>query len=282
MTGITFLLAALRWKTLLRVQEINISFRRVLQVTLIGQFFNTFLLGTTGGDVIRVFYMAQAAPKRKSAAGVSVILDRVLGLIALIAITFGLTLFQYRFLTASSESHHALWLFYVIAAGVSGVLLLAVLLPRLLRIANFQAWEKKVPFHSKIEHLSEAFARNVRHPVANAEVLLISVGAHFLGFLAQYCIVVGLHLTIPLWTLAAVTGLICVLISIPISLGGFGVREGLFIILLAQAGVSKDAALAISLLNYGLTTIAWGLVGGLIHLRYRHPLPEGISTEPLL
>ena len=92
--GITLFISALRWQVLLRVQEIVLKFVPIFQVSMIGQFFNSFLLGTTGGDVARVLYIAQLAPHKKSAAGLSVIFDRVIGLIALIVLTLALSSFR--------------------------------------------------------------------------------------------------------------------------------------------------------------------------------------------
>ena len=54
--GCAFLLQTERWRRLLRVQEINLGWWRTLRVYLIGAFFNLFLLGATGGDIVKIYY----------------------------------------------------------------------------------------------------------------------------------------------------------------------------------------------------------------------------------
>ncbi|MBR5604856.1 MAG: flippase-like domain-containing protein, partial [Verrucomicrobia bacterium] len=54
--GATVLLGAWRWHILLEAQGICVVFRRTFQITMIGQFFNSFLLGSTGGDLLKAYY----------------------------------------------------------------------------------------------------------------------------------------------------------------------------------------------------------------------------------
>ena len=56
------LLQAKRWLILLEVQGIVISYWRSLRILLIGMFFNLFLLGSTGGDIIKIFLIMREAP----------------------------------------------------------------------------------------------------------------------------------------------------------------------------------------------------------------------------
>jgi hypothetical protein len=68
----------------------------------------------------------------------------------------------------------------------------------------------------------------------------------------------------------------------PISLGGLGVREGLFQIFLSRlCGVSEGVAVVISSTGYFLTFV-WGLIGGVLYLFYRpseHARLREIKTE---
>jgi len=274
--GITMFLAAWRWQILLRVQHVDPGYWPVFKVSMIGQFFNAFLLGTTGGDVVKIFYIAQLAHERKSAAGLSVIFDRLVGLVALVGLTVSLTACHYGLLASSTEGRRWLWIFYFIAAGVAGVLLLAWALPAVIRSANLKRLEQKLPFHAKIEHLSEAFRRHARSGRINLEALLLSIVAQAMLLVSQYCITRALHLPVPLLFVAGVTGLVYVLISVPISIGGLGVRESLFILYLGLAGVSSEGAVAASLIGFSIG-LFWSLVGGMIHLRYKHPLPAAVT-----
>ena len=73
---------ALRFRMLLAVQGVRIRASRALSLTFLGQFFNNFMLGLTGGDVVKAYYVTRDTHKRTEAV-VTVFLDRVVGLIAL-------------------------------------------------------------------------------------------------------------------------------------------------------------------------------------------------------
>ena len=90
-------LGAYRWRLLLKAQGIGYSFGEVFGLNMIGQLFNQFMIGTTGGDMFKAFAIAMEQPERRSAGVTSVFVDRVVGLlvlvgVALIAILFNLDL----------------------------------------------------------------------------------------------------------------------------------------------------------------------------------------------
>jgi len=78
-----------------------------------------------------------------------------------------------------------------------------------------------------------------------------------------------LNVDVSTGALLTVMPIILTLAAMPISVGGTGVREGLFAALLGPlCGVSKATAFTLSLTGFMLTA-GWGMVGGLIYLLYR-------------
>ncbi|MBF0368143.1 MAG: flippase-like domain-containing protein [Magnetococcales bacterium] len=76
--------AAYRWRLLLECQGICLPFFKTIQITFIGLFFNSFLPGGgVGGDALRIAYGVRAAPDRRSAAVISIFVDRLVGLYTL-------------------------------------------------------------------------------------------------------------------------------------------------------------------------------------------------------
>lgn len=71
---------AVRWYLLARAQQLNLSLKGVFKLVMIGNFFNTFMPGAVGGDLIKAWYVAGEEPKRKTKAVFTVLLDRVVGL----------------------------------------------------------------------------------------------------------------------------------------------------------------------------------------------------------
>ena len=60
--------AAVRWQILLRVQNIRFQRRALAGLFFIGMFYNQFLPGGTGGDIIKSYLAAQGDAGPKSPA----------------------------------------------------------------------------------------------------------------------------------------------------------------------------------------------------------------------
>jgi uncharacterized membrane protein YbhN (UPF0104 family) len=83
--GIPFFVTAIRWRNLMRPQGIDMPLGKCLQLTFVGQFYSIILPGITGGDLVKIVYAARLTGS-KTKSFITIILDRVIGLIALMAI----------------------------------------------------------------------------------------------------------------------------------------------------------------------------------------------------
>ena len=75
-----------RWYLLVRALDLPFRLRDAFRLGMVGTFFNTFLPGSVGGDLMKAYYIAKGHPLRKASAVATVVADRLLGL-------FGLLLF---------------------------------------------------------------------------------------------------------------------------------------------------------------------------------------------
>src|SRR3954464_3313012 len=89
--------AAIRWQILLRVQKIYLSLPRVSALFLIGMFYNQFLPGGTGGDIIKSYLLLKETDK-KAGGLLAVVFDRLIGLVALVTITVALVSLRFDWL----------------------------------------------------------------------------------------------------------------------------------------------------------------------------------------
>ena len=89
------LCCAMRWFLLVRIQGISISFKKIVELTMIGNFFNTFMPGAVGGDIIKGWYVAGHEPQRKTIAVFTVLFDRVIGLAVIVFYSAAILLFLY-------------------------------------------------------------------------------------------------------------------------------------------------------------------------------------------
>src|SRR6266567_8917766 len=152
--------AAVRWQILLRVQNIRLNLPRLSGLFLIGMFYNQFLPGGTGGDIIKSYLLLKETPDRKAGALLAVVFDRLIGLVALIAITGALISLRYDFLSKTTETRWLLrFLLVLLGASILGLLSTFVISGFNL----FHSLPKKFPGREKLIEISAAYHLYAHH-----------------------------------------------------------------------------------------------------------------------
>jgi uncharacterized protein (TIRG00374 family) len=261
------ILGTVRWQILLRIQGIRLSWVRVGAIVIIGLFFNQFLPGGVGGDAMRLYYLFRQVPRKKIGATVSIAMDRFLGLLSLLFLV-GLSLaLRFSWLTYSGTSRHIVYLgLILLGAGLVFVILLfwlvkSELLRRLVRAA---------PSREAIIQSGKALLSYRVHLVGMAFALLITVVSHIAYYTSFYCAGRALRVAeghpASLADILSIMPLVNTITSIPISLGGEGVRETLFQELLGNLAQVPPAIAAFTASLGYVNQISWALVGGAVFL----------------
>ena len=274
-----------RWRMLLGVHGVHMRYWRIFELTMIGQLFSAFLLGTTGGDVIKIYYVARAVPQRRAAVAFTVIVDRVIGLVALLLFGVVLSVTQLSLLLSTPETRIFTRMFYLFAFGGVTASILACLGPSLLRHQRIRSFLKKLPFIHRGASLFAAYEDTARALRTNLLALIGSIPSHICSLLMAYCILSALGLNkVPLLAFCSILIIVNMLIALPISIGGLGWREFLFITFFALLGIDKEHAFAFSI-SYFALNLLWSLVGGPFYFLYRHethtPVPNAAEVEPI-
>jgi len=254
--GVVELLAAGRWYILLRVQGVKLAPWRVGALLMLGIFFNTFMPGATGGDVLN----------KKAPGLLAVLMDRLIGLLGLIIISSVIIGLRYNWLRTTPDSRHLTWVLLLILVCSLAAIVFSFM------ISGFGLAHKlpaKMPLRDKLIDLAVAYNAYARAWPASLLALFASFGVHLASFTLFICAARALSVNVSTGELLTVMPIILTLASLPISVGGTGVREGLFVLLLGPlCGVSAAEAVTLSLTGFMLTA-GWALVGGLIYLLYR-------------
>jgi len=266
-----FCVGSVRWFLLLRVQSFKISLPRVAAITLMGQFFNLVLPGGTGGDVLRAWYLFKEEPDRKTIGFLTLVMDRLLGLFALIIVSVVIIWTRYDWLTGSPVTERLLWTLMLLLGGASSLVGISFL------ITAF-GWQHKLPHRlpgrERMVELASAYELYAKRPGAIGLALMISMVGHACNFTIFYLAACAFSAKVSFWDMFSVMPIISVITSLPISLSGVGVREGLFQKLLGHlCGVPLDTATLISLFGF-LVIVTWSLVGGIVFQFYK-PTPDG-------
>lgn len=271
------ILATARWKVLLAVQDIRMTWLRTWQLFMIGMFFNLFMLGSTGGDVVKMFLTMRETKENKAAALLSVFMDRVIGMLALIFLSVAFLYFRYDQLSHTPGSAALLnILLWLLAAAM--VVIVGMFAGSALGWVHYlPAW---TPLRGRIVELSAAchmYARGWRQTIW---AFLVSFPLFALFFLTFYCAARAFSDQLGVLDIFSVMPIVAVITAIPISVSGIGLRESLFVSLLAPFGVTAAVATLISITGFLINTIG-SLAGGLVFLFYSSSSREAINLKDM-
>jgi len=258
-----------RWRLLLKVQGIVLRRIRVYELFMIGLFFNLFLPGGTGGDLLKIFYtMRETSKDKKTAALLSVVIDRVVGLLALFLMALVFGAIGWKTLTRSPATATLLGTLLLIMLASLAVVVPAFVISRLGLVHKLPA---RLPLRTKLVELAGAFDLYGRSPKAAIAAFGISFMAHSFIILSVYCAARAFTQLISLFDAFLVVPIIVTIAALPLSIAGLGVRENLSEILLGKIyGVPGGEAVLISITSFCMITV-WSIAGGIIYFFYRPP-----------
>jgi glycosyltransferase 2 family protein len=260
--SIVELLATVRWQMLLRVQGITLGWLRAGGIVMVGLFFNMFLPGLIGGDVMRLYYVFKQTRGRKTQATLSVAMDRLFGLLSIVFLAALSLIWRFDWLKGSAATLHITYL----ALGLLGVGFLFVLF--LFCAAGF-GWLKKfptqLPFREAFIESGNALNLYAKHRVVMVSAFALTVVSHLAYYVSYYCAGESLHRaagqTPSLADMLAIMPLVNTVTALPISFGGVGVRETLFQQLLGNLAHVPPAIAALSASLGFAIQASWSLLG---------------------
>lgn len=267
--------ATARWKILLAVQGIRMTWLRTWQLFMIGMFFNLFMLGSTGGDVVKMFLTMREARENKAAALLSVFMDRVIGMLALIFLSVAFLYFRYDLLNHTEGSSTLLNLLLWLLAAALVIIVGMFVVSGLGWVHYLPQW---TPLRGRIVEISAAchlYAKGWRRTVW---AFLISFPLFGMFFTTFYCAARAFTDQLGVVDIFSVMPIVAVITAIPISVSGIGVRESLFVSLLAPFGVTAAVATLISVTGFLINTLG-SLAGGIVFLFYRSSSREAINLR---
>jgi len=253
-------LASYQWGRLLGAAGIELPFWKVSAYYFVGQFFNNFLPANVGGDFMRTVDASRSGSTRANALS-TVILDRLIGTVALGGVAVVSTL------PAIDRFHLAAAYAGVVAFFVVSVVMLrAMLEPRVL--ATLERTLARIGLSRlspSLDRLSESLAEFRNRKRLLLELLSVAlvtqvmrIGVHIL-----FARALGIHVEAAYFFLFV--PLLAVIVSLPISLNGIGVREGAGILLFGMVGLDRASAFALQFGTY-LVAVGVSLIGGLVFL----------------
>ncbi len=246
--ALTIVVGARRWQLILQAFDADVPMRRLVGHNFAGQFVGNVLPSTIGGDVLRVGRSVKDVGGDTAFA--SVVIDRFTGFVSLpVLIVLG-------FLVRPSllSAPHA-WIAVLCAGGtvaVFGVILFVAGHPNLGgRFKEHENWMRYIGvLHRGLDQMR-------RRPRLAFATLAVAVLYQLIYVAAVYCAVhtVGVA-TIPDAAILAFVPAVAIAQVLPISVAGFGLREGMLVLLLKPLGATTAQAVAVGLLWFAMVLLA--------------------------
>jgi uncharacterized protein (TIRG00374 family) len=258
--------AGVRWHILLKVQRIHLSVPRVSGLFLIGMFYNQFLPGGTGGDIMKSYLLLKETPGKATGALLAVVFDRMVGLVALITITGFLIGLRYKWLTQLNETRNLVWLLL----AVLGSAILMLLTSFVVSGANLaHKLPQRFPGREKLVELSAAYHLYAHHWRATLAAFGASIVAHLSTFATFLFVAYAFRARVAVVDFFAIMPIERTISSLPISFAGVGLREKVFQIMLhGLCGVPEAVAVLIGSMSF-LVMLACSAPGGLVYFCYK-------------
>jgi uncharacterized protein (TIRG00374 family) len=269
-------LGAYQWHLLLRAGGIVLPFPKTFKVYFVGMFFNNFLPAGVGGDVMKIYDVTRVGNDPHQVFAVTM-LDRVIGIAGLCVLALAAS-----FILLAGEGLDNLYLYIVIFAGCVAPVLALIMNKRLSRwvrrlFGKITLWGLGSRFDQVFRHLGEYRRLRmllVRLTVLAMAVQFLRVVTHVLVAQSFGIVVTNLNF-IQFFVFVPLLSLIMIL---PISINGLGVREGAGILLFTQIGFTKEQALLMELITYAIMVMV-SLLGGFFFLQRSFERKSGIEPQ---
>jgi hypothetical protein len=256
------------------VRKVLVSFWRLFWINSIGTFLGLFLPSSVGTDVVRSYYLIKNNDE-KSVSISSVFVDRVLGLFALLLLGLVAVFFAGDIIAEYNIK------FYVIGLFILSVLSLYIfqkewVVSYLEKVQSFTKHKKIFEYAIK---LHGSILDYKKYPKTLWLSFLLTVLVQITRVLTYYFIALAFGIETSIVYYFLFVPLIMIVIMLPISIGGIGLREGAFVGFFTLAGMSIDDAVLISFINSFLDMLNTIILGGGGYLLYKSPEKEKQNLE---
>ncbi len=267
LAGVSIVLHALRWWFFLRGQSLQVTLGRTVELTLIDGLFSLASVSGLGGDAARIVLLARDLPGRKLVITLAVLADHLAGLVSISLLFFAVTLTRYHHLTETSllGENVIIFAWFYLGGGLAMVALIFICAsPPVHRRIHANDRFARFPLMKQIPELYDVYRKNWRFALAGLAVSFLMLAAYFSSY---WCGMKAVGGGASYGAVMAAMPVIDSISGLPISIGGVGVRENLFQILLGDlAGVPAGTAVAASLAGFSCN-VFWAGVGAMLFLK---------------
>jgi len=249
-------IGAVQWGFILRFHNIRLGFTGTVERYFMGLFFNFILPGFVGGDVVRI-YKTSVVSGQSTQAFSSTLADRVIGLLVLVLFSFAAFI-----LIPNGPAKKALPVAIIMFLILVGFICIFVFksLGRLLR--SFIGKIIPLVIIEKLRAVYLEMHALTRSPHTLFTLIVISFFIQFTRIAVHYVCGMAVGINLGFSYYALFVPLMAIMASLPISIGGFGVREASAVVLFCSLGLEEEIVLSYTFLT-ALASFIGAIPGGI-------------------
>jgi len=253
------LISGYRWQLLLTTQDIHIPLKTLISSLLVGRFFNNFLPSTIGGDIVRVYDTSKYS-KNTAVSMTAILIERLTGFLALLSIAAFALVFGFH----TIGDTFLLW----VLIGFSSLILLlflglfnATLSRQIRKIFDFRGLSR---VKGKIDKVYQALNLYKSKRKDLLVTFLLGLALQVVAVVHYYLIGLALGLNVSMLYFFIIIPLVLLILLLPVSINGIGVRENAYMLFFGKIGVEGSISIALSWLAFAMILII-GIIGGIIY-----------------
>jgi uncharacterized protein (TIRG00374 family) len=255
------LISAYRWQILIHAQEDDVPLGFLAKSYLVGNFFNLFLPTRFGGDVVRIWDGSRYSRSVLKSSAI-VLVERFTGIIVLLSFAFAVSIVRLDM----AKKLPVIWVSLLI--GFFGLLAIFLFLtpPALFLLRKIPERGVLAKLKAKVTELREFILVYKKKRVLFFKALFWALLLQINVILHYYLAGRAFHMEIPLLDYFIFIPIILLILTIPVTIGGLGLREMLYIQIFSTYGVADYTAFSFSLIADIVFTLIIGIIGGIIFI----------------
>ena len=260
------LLVSYRWSLLLKRKGLCPPFGRLVKIDFLSNALGILIPSSAGPDVIRGYGLSRYSRNTTDSVS-SLIIDRLISIIALVAIALAAT----GFLSSAIDNRITMTVWG--GAIILALMLLLITNRALLRIAKSIFGDRATDgIAGAVRNIFNSFLDYREHPATIGQAFVLALFSQGIRIIRIFLYSLALGLDIPFYAFVVFVPIIMFLTLLPISLAGIGIRENGFLYFFASWAMTAQMALTISLFTYVMILLT-AIPGAIIYLI------EGIPKE---
>ncbi len=271
----TLVVSGYQWQTSLNAEKIHFDLAKLINLYMVGIAFSHFLPSSMGGDVVKAYYVGRESNNMPGSASAAV-MSRVTGFFGMVVVAYIALIFFHQQFTRDVVAL-LLVLSLIVLSMIAGTFVFATLFARFAQAKKIQTriesimpafLGKKIKLGSildKAVDIGTTLIISAKKPRPMVVATLFGVMFHITACLNYYSYGLAMHLDVPFYFYLVAIPLVSLVAFLPISIGGFGVRESTLIFIFGTIHVLAPTALTLAFM-VDIQTLFFGVVGGCMYL----------------